>query len=172
MLYPGRGVPGKSSYMQFIDHTVPQGRQRLFLYCPVEIIMDYPGFVKGICRQLFSPLALSCHCLGIGIQEIFLFLEQKPSARIIGTVHGIGIFKFIDLQTKDKHRIHISHPVIFRERYSGIRLLFLPVKQQQLTGCGRMGNNGKIHTFRKGRGTVNLIKSRTYLESVDTVQRL
>ena len=83
--------------------------------------------------------------------------------------YRIGVFKFINLQTKNKHGINISHPVMRRKRNSRVGNAFLPPEQQKLTGYGRKGNHRKVYPIWESRRTVHLIESGTYLKALNTV---
>ena len=69
MFHSGAFVTGKSPDMHFIDDTVLQaGYGSLLLRdFPVKVIVDYSGLIKSASCKLFSPLALSCNSLSIGV---------------------------------------------------------------------------------------------------------
>ena len=130
MFHAGTFVAGKSPDMHFIDDTVLETGYSRFLFrdFPVKVVMDHSGLIEGIACKLFSPFALAGNGLGIGVQKIFFSVKKQPFGRIPGTVDGIGIFKFISFQAKDKHRIHISYPVIRRKGNPGVGNLGLSVE--------------------------------------------
>ena len=130
MFYAGTFVAGKSPDMHFIDDTVLETGYSRFLFrdFPVKVVMDHSGLIEGVACKLFSPFTLAGNRLGIRVQKIFFSVKKQSFGRIIRAVDGIGIFKFISLQSKDKHRIHISYPVIWRKGNPGVGNLGLSVE--------------------------------------------
>ena len=81
----------KAAHMKLIDDAVLQWRHLLTRHIPDKIIMDDPGLVKRIIRQLHAPLALSGDCPGIRIEQIPAAVKQQAPMRIIGSLQRIGI---------------------------------------------------------------------------------
>ena len=115
-----------SPYVQFIDNQVLHGKQGLLIVAPVKIILHHPGFITlPQCGRL-APQALSGHGLGIGVQKVFILVENKPLLRLIRPLHPVGIFKFPNTQLKYNHGIHIPNPVMGWEWQDSIGLILCP----------------------------------------------
>ena len=158
--------------MKLIDDAVLQWRHLLTRHIPDKIIMDDPGLVKRIIRQLHAPLALSGDCPGIRIEQIPAAVKQQAPMRIIGSLQRIGIFKLIRLQAEDEDRPYAACPIAFRDGDACIRFSPLTMKQQQLACRCRARDEREIHAVWHGCRPIQLIEAGTDLEPADHIQRL
>ena len=60
---------------------------------------------------------------------------------------------------------------MFGKRQNGIRFFFTSVVQKQLHSCPLYRIYRKVHAFPESRCTVNSVKSRSYVISVDLIKR-
>ena len=147
MLHTRRRIFCKAANMKLIDHQIAHISGRLRHLTPVKGILYHSGPV--VTFQLLSPGMFSDDCSCIRIQQNLFPVKQKTFPRIAGTVHPVGIFKFLNIQAKDNHGIDITNLIGCRKRKHCVRFFFSFMEQQQFTGCPMMGMHGKIHPHRE-----------------------
>ena len=147
-------MAGKAPDMQLINDQIAQLPPGLGHAPPVEHIPYHSGMIMLF--LMLSPDALSRHRPGIRVQQDGVFIKAQPLLRLPRPVDAVGIFKFTDIQAEDDHGIHISHPVLLRERQHRIGFLLSPVKKQKLAARPLMGMHGEIHALRQGHRSVQM----------------
>ena len=160
---------GKPAHMHLIDDQILHRNQRLSVFLPVKVIPDHSCLVDCSSFTGCPPHALSGHCLGIDIKQNILFIKKETNLGVIGAIQPIGIFKILNVQSKDYHGINLSDLVIFRKRKHRIGFLLHAMIQKQFTGGRSIGIYRKIHAAGNRGGSVHLIHSRSHLKPVDHI---
>ena len=169
MSHAGGDALGEAPYMELIDNQIPQGKLRAAHIPPVKALGNHPAVILVVVPVILSPAALTGNGSCIRIQQNPLLVEQQSLSRIIWAVHPVGVFKFRNIQPEYHNGKDVSDPVGVRNGDYGVRNLFLPVKQQQLTAGSVGGGDGEIDCIGQRRGAVDQMISRAHLKAVDGV---
>ena len=169
VLHAGGTVLCKAPDVEFIDDEILHGNQGRPGGLPVKVVLHHSGPVVLAVGRGLSPLALSCHRLGIGVQQIAVFVKNQSLFRLVGTVHPVGILKLLDIQLEHNHGIYVANAVVpgKGQHRKGVRRS--PVKQQQLNRGRSPGVHGKVHAAGNGRSPIDLVKPRAHVKAADPV---
>ena len=165
----GGAVNGEAPDMELVDHQVLHGDQGPGHVAPVEVVFHHAGLVVLAGAVFHAPLALSRYSAGIRVQKILGLIKEQAFLHVFGTVHPEGVLKFLDVQLKHDHRVHIADAVTLRKGEDGVGLRLLPPEQQQFDGRGPVGVDREVYTAGDGGGSVDLVKTGAHVESVQMV---
>ena len=131
VFYFGRTVLGKSTDMQLIYDQVFRREKRRRVIFPVEVVFYDTGFIMLSPRRSVAPVALSRDCPGIGIQKIFITVEDQSLLWFIRAVHAVCIFKFFYVEFEYDHGIYVSDSIMLRERKNRERFMLGSMEQKK-----------------------------------------
>ena len=160
---------GETPDVGLVDDHVPEGQMRVVKIPPVEDVLHHPGVVGATGGLVAAPDALAGDRPGVGVQQVFGFVEEQTPVRVVGAVHPIGVLDLIDVQVKDDHGEGVADAEVLREGENGKGFLLGAAEETQLTVGGIDGVDGEADPAGHHVGAVEQKEAGPHPEAGDGV---